>query len=208
MATISAEAHEPGGRDARGDDACFAAGDRGDSASQASTRTRLLANLADIDGHVEFVEGLLARRTFDEAEHERVQEGLERVRRRQADPTVTMAVVGEFSVGKSSFINALLREELFETDVVQGTTTAPVVISYGFEPTSCSQHEGVMDFRLIQRPSEGFEHGFRHMMAVLPVQDPQMKVHHGAVGDCIEKLTHHLRIHCPEPGHGKVCLIF
>lgn len=163
MATIEAEAHEPGGRDARGDDACSAAGDRGNSTSQASTRAKLLANLADIDGHIEFVEGLLSRCAFDEVERERVQEGLECVRRRQADPTVTMAVVGEFSVGKSSFINALLREELFETDAVQGTTTAPAIISYGLEPTACSQHEGVTDFRLIQRPSDFLRAGVRIM---------------------------------------------
>lgn len=161
MATIAAEAHEPGGRDARGDDASSAAGDRDDSALQVSTRARLLANLADIDGHLEFVEGLLDRCTFDEAERERVQEGLERVRRRQADPTVTMAVVGEFSAGKSSFINALLREELFETDAVQGTTTAPVVISYGPEPAPCSQCEGMTDFRVIRRPSDFLRAGVR-----------------------------------------------
>lgn len=163
MTTIAAEAGEPSGRDARGDDTSSVAGDRGDSASQASTRARLLANLADIDGHIEFVEGLLARRVFDGAERERVQEVLERVRRRQADPTVTMAVVGEFSVGKSSFINALLREELFETDAVQGTTTAPAVISYGSEPTTCLQNEDVTDFRLVQRPSDFLRTGVRIM---------------------------------------------
>ena len=37
------------------------------------------------------------------------------------------------------------------------------------------------------------------MMAVLPVQDPQMKVHHGAVGNCVEKLTDHLGVHLPHP---------
>lgn len=163
MTTIAAEADEPSGRDARGDDTSSAAGDRGDSASQASTRARLLANLADIDGHIEFVEGLLARRVFDGEERERVQEGLERVRRRQADPTVTMAVVGEFSVGKSSFINALLREELFETDAVQGTTTAPAVISYGSDSTPCLQCESRADFRVIQRPSDFLRMGVRIM---------------------------------------------
>ena len=163
MATIAAEADEPSGRGARRDDTSSPAGDRGDSASQASTRARLLANLADIDGHIEFVEGLLARRVFDGAERERVQEGLERVRRRQADPTVTMAVVGEFSVGKSSFINALLREDLFETDAVQGTTTAPAVISYGSEPTTCLQHEDVTDFRVIKRSSDFLRTGVRIM---------------------------------------------
>lgn len=93
-------------------------------------RSKILADLADVDGHIEFVEGLLARHELEATERSRIEHGLARVRRRQADPTVTMAVIGEFSAGKSSFINALLREELFETDAVQGTTTSSTVIGY------------------------------------------------------------------------------
>lgn len=99
------------------------------------TRSKILADLADVSGHLEFVEGLLARHELAAEERSRIERDLGRVRRRQADPVVTMAVVGEFSAGKSSFINALLREELFETDAVQGTTTASTVIEYGPERT-------------------------------------------------------------------------
>lgn len=96
-------------------------------------RSQILTELADVDGHLSFIEGLLARHELTASERSWVEKEISRVRRRQTDPTVTMAVVGEFSAGKSSFINALLREELFETDAVQGTTTAATVIYHGPE---------------------------------------------------------------------------
>lgn len=96
------------------------------------TRSKILYELVDVDGHLAFIEGLLARHAeLDPGDRARIEAELGRVRERQADPCVTMAVVGEFSAGKSSFINALLREELFETDAVQGTTAAATVIEYG-----------------------------------------------------------------------------
>ncbi len=52
------------------------------------------------------------------------------LRARQNRRELHLAVVGEFSSGKSSFINALLRENLLETDVVQGTTVASTCIRY------------------------------------------------------------------------------
>lgn len=94
-------------------------------------RSQILAEVADVDGHISFVEELLARCELTGEDRAQIERGIERVRRRQRDPRVTMAVVGEFSAGKSSFINALLREELFETDVVQGTTVASTVIEHG-----------------------------------------------------------------------------
>lgn len=96
-------------------------------------RSRILTDLADVDGHLGFIEGLLARHELSDSERTWVEAEVARVRERQADPCVTMAVVGEFSAGKSSFINALLREELFETDAVQGTTAAATIISPGPE---------------------------------------------------------------------------
>lgn len=104
------------------------------AASSWDTRTKILSELADIDGHVAFAKGLLARNALPEDARSDVERAIGRVEARQQDPCVTMAVIGEFSAGKSSFINALLREELFETDAVQGTTVASTIIGYGAAP--------------------------------------------------------------------------
>ncbi|GGQ48179.1 dynamin family protein [Couchioplanes azureus] len=52
---------------------------------------------------------------------------------RLADPRLRLAVIGEFSSGKTTFVNALLGEELFPASAVP-TTTAAVRISYGPRP--------------------------------------------------------------------------
>ena len=50
---------------------------------------------------------------------------------RADDPRLYLGIVGEFSTGKSTFINALLGFELLKEDVLQGTTCAPTLLSKG-----------------------------------------------------------------------------
>ena len=56
---------------------------------------------------------------------------LAQIKTKNADTRLHMAVIGEFSTGKSTFINALLRDDLLESHVLQGTTTINTVIEYG-----------------------------------------------------------------------------
>lgn len=109
-------------------------------AAPTDARSKILSEAADVDGHVAFVEGLLARYELSDEQRAPIERGLARVRARQRDPLLSMAVVGEFSSGKSSFINALLREEAFEADVIQGTTVASTVIRPYPERTLCLHH--------------------------------------------------------------------
>ena len=53
-----------------------------------------------------------------------------------SDGLLRVAVVGEFSSGKSTIINALLRTQLLGVDVTQGTTNVPTIIEYGEEPNA------------------------------------------------------------------------
>ena len=50
------------------------------------------------------------------------------------DTRLYVGVTGEFSSGKSTFLNALLEHDVLETDVNQGTTCAPTIIEYCDEP--------------------------------------------------------------------------
>jgi GTPase Era involved in 16S rRNA processing len=52
---------------------------------------------------------------------------------RQHETRLFLGVVGEFSSGKSTLVNALIRQELLRTDVLQGTTAAITLISYDAE---------------------------------------------------------------------------
>ena len=56
---------------------------------------------------------------------------LKHIKDKYADKRLYVSVIGEFSTGKSTFINALLRENLLDSNVVQGTTTVNSIIEHG-----------------------------------------------------------------------------
>lgn len=53
------------------------------------------------------------------------------VAKRLVDENFYVGLLGEFSCGKSTFINAMLEEEFLHGDVLQGTTCARTVMRYG-----------------------------------------------------------------------------
>ena len=55
---------------------------------------------------------------------------LQKIKNRRADPNLYLAVIGEFSSGKSTFINALLRNDLLKTSALVATAI-DTKISYG-----------------------------------------------------------------------------
>ena len=61
------------------------------------------------------------------------REVLEAIKQKQRDRKLNISVVGEFSTGKSTFINALLRQKLLVSSPIQGTTLASTVIEQGDE---------------------------------------------------------------------------
>ena len=96
-------------------------------------RTQKMIQMADIDGHIQFMKTLMKKYEFPWKQREQLQAELKKIQVRQNEKTLNMAVIGEFSSGKSSFINALLRENLLETDAIQGTTVASTLIGYSPE---------------------------------------------------------------------------
>lgn len=101
----------------------------------------------DIEGQLAFATSLLDRYEWFGEARGRFEAVIERIRRKQADPCLNLSVVGEFSSGKSSLINALVGEELLRSSVIQGTTVVNTIIEYSpelrlsVEKTDGSRHD-------------------------------------------------------------------
>lgn len=84
--------------------------------------------IADIEGHIVFAEELTNKYKWTKETEKHLRELLEKIKEKQSDEKLNLSVTGEFSVGKSSFINALLRRELLAVNILQGTTAVVTVI--------------------------------------------------------------------------------
>lgn len=85
---------------------------------------------ADIADHLRFAEQVVQKSDLPPQSCAKLRGRIQRIRSRQSDPNLYLAVVGEFNAGKSTFINALLREELLQTSAVVATATS-TRICYG-----------------------------------------------------------------------------
>ena len=90
-----------------------------------------LIEAGDLQGHVEFIRELATAHSWSKPTQKRIRDELKRLEHRRNDPNLYMGVVGEFSSGKSTFINALLRDDLLKTDVLQATTAAVTLLRHG-----------------------------------------------------------------------------
>ena len=103
------------------------------SASAADAAVEALRDTVQVEGHLEYIMSLLKRYKWDAQTQQAVGALLTEIAARKSDPRLFLGVVGEFSSGKSTFINALIRDDLLRADVLQGTTAAATVLSYGAE---------------------------------------------------------------------------
>lgn len=90
-----------------------------------------LNEIAEIDNHIEFAEDMVNKYTWEEEVKNRLYILLDQIKEKQSDDKLNLSVIGEFSTGKSTFINALIREDLLVANVLQGTTAASTIIEYG-----------------------------------------------------------------------------
>ncbi|WP_034261338.1 dynamin family protein [Actinospica robiniae] len=79
---------------------------------------------AEIDGHLEFARSAVRSVQLGAEDRAALVEQFAAVERRLTDRTHRLAVIGEFSSGKSTFINALLGEELLPTGLAPTTAVA------------------------------------------------------------------------------------
>lgn len=94
------------------------------------SKSDALQGWADIDAHLQFADQVIQKSDFASPVRTELLDRIQYIRLRREDPNLYLAVVGEFSTGKSTFINALLREELLKTSV-DVTTTTPTRLCYG-----------------------------------------------------------------------------
>lgn len=93
--------------------------------------TANLDNLTGIGEHTQYARELLERYQWPQEVYDGLSRRLDAITARQKDKKLNVSVVGEFSAGKSTFINALLRSDLLDCGSIQGTTVASTIIEYG-----------------------------------------------------------------------------
>lgn len=101
---------------------------------------RNLGKLAEIEEHMSFIEKLVAKYSHMQLNTEQtgdadcdwnlIQKRLGLIKTKMNERKLNLSVIGEFSTGKSTFINALLRRELLTSSALQGTTVASTLIDY------------------------------------------------------------------------------
>lgn len=91
---------------------------------------RNISEMADIDSHLVFATTLMGKYDWEEATKHRLEKQVSAIVDKQNDNLLNISVIGEFSTGKSSFINALVGYELLAVNVIQGTTVAITIIEY------------------------------------------------------------------------------
>jgi predicted GTPase len=84
----------------------------------------------DAGEHLEFIRNLIQRHCLSEAKQQYFWQQLDLIERRINDSTLYLTVIGEFSSGKSTFINGLLRKRLLKASRV-ATTASATYITYG-----------------------------------------------------------------------------
>lgn len=89
-----------------------------------------IGELTSLKEHIEFAQTILEQGAPGQ-EQDYLKSQLDKIIQKQKDVKLNISVIGEFSSGKSTFINALLRQELLQACVLQGTTVASTIIEHG-----------------------------------------------------------------------------
>lgn len=89
-----------------------------------------LNEIIGIDSHLKFVSELLHKYDWSKKEKQALEQQFCRIKEKQEDELLNVSVIGEFSSGKSTFINSILNDDLLSSCALQGTTVANTVIEY------------------------------------------------------------------------------
>ena len=106
-----------------------------------------------ISEYVDYILQVLHKYDLSIHQKQRIEIEIARIIEKLNEKNLNMAVVGEFSAGKSTFINAFLREKLLEADVVQGTTVTSTLIKYNSRKTLAGFDEAGKKVRLLNTES-------------------------------------------------------
>jgi GTPase Era involved in 16S rRNA processing/gas vesicle protein len=76
------------------------------------------------DQHLQFASSMIQQVDISESVRVNLQDKIQEIQQRLKDTNLYLAVIGEFSSGKSTFINALLKDNLLKTSVLVATASA------------------------------------------------------------------------------------
>ena len=85
----------------------------------------------DLAADIKFIRKVIQTSPLNGARKESFVKRLDSIERRWNDCNLYVGIVGEFSSGKSTLINALIGQDYFVTNSIQGTTTVITSIRYG-----------------------------------------------------------------------------
>jgi len=88
---------------------------------------------AALDVHLEFAANLLEHHSWEKSVRNQIEQALDKINNRRQDSCLYLGVIGEFSSGKTTAINAFIRDDLLRTNVLQATTSAATIIRYSDE---------------------------------------------------------------------------
>lgn len=86
--------------------------------------------LTDVEDHLQFAANIIQGEEISTTLKIEIDSQINKIQKRRSDSNLYLAVIGEFSSGKSTFINALLRDDLLKTSVLP-TTAAATKLRYG-----------------------------------------------------------------------------
>lgn len=89
-----------------------------------------LVEISALNEHVDFARKIAGKYPWKANVRRNFDSRLREIEEKQNDRCLNLSVIGEFSSGKSSFINALIGEELLVSSVLQGTTVVNTLIEY------------------------------------------------------------------------------
>src|SRR5258707_692448 len=87
-----------------------------------------LEETVDVSGHLSFLEELLGRHDLGGERRRQWTNALGKIKARQEDQNLYLAVVGELSSGKSTLVNALIGAPLLPADSPPATTAATTLV--------------------------------------------------------------------------------
>lgn len=89
-----------------------------------------LEEISALDEHLDFAKKIIAKYPWKVSVKKGFETRITEIEDKQNDRCLNLSVIVEFSSSKSSFINALLGEELLVSSILQGTTVVNTLIEY------------------------------------------------------------------------------
>src|SRR5260221_1662724 len=89
-----------------------------------------LETLTEFEGHLKYAETAISRLHFPQPLSDSLINQIQTIRERGSDEKLYLAVIGESSTGKTTLINAFLRDEILKAQATTMTTASATILSY------------------------------------------------------------------------------